>query len=40
MIVNRSNLIRKMIKITWEINIFSKKDNGCIVINNSLKMEE
>jgi ssDNA-specific exonuclease RecJ len=40
MIVNRLNLIRKMIKITWEINIFSKGDNGCISINNSLKMEE
>jgi hypothetical protein len=40
MIVNRSNLIRKMIKITWKINIFSKVDNGYILINNSLKMEE
>jgi hypothetical protein len=40
MIINRSNLIRKMIKITWEINIFSKGDNGCILINNSLKIEK
>jgi hypothetical protein len=39
-IINESNLKRKMIRKTWEKNIFSKWDERCISIRNLLNMKE
>jgi hypothetical protein len=39
-IINESNLKRKMIRKTWEKNIFSKWDERCISIHNLLNTKE